>query len=90
MTVLRGDDRGMLSGVNGVLLSGKTEGVPPHRVKNIEPLHALVSGVDIGGGVAEWVANMETRPRWIREHVEDVDLLLPRLACLEGSVLRPI
>ena len=81
---LLGGDLGMHTSLDRVLLGGKPECVPAHRMKHIEALELLVSANDVGGGVALRMSDMQARARWIREHVEAVELRLrrvePRLA----------
>src|SRR5688500_10855493 len=63
----------MLAGADGVLLGGKAEGVPAHRMKDVVALHALVAGEDIGGGVAFGMADVQARAGGVGEHVENVE-----------------
>jgi hypothetical protein len=60
------------SGGERVLLGRKSEGVPSHRMQDVETLHALVTRHDVGGGIALRMADMETRTRWVWKHVENV------------------
>ena len=69
----------MLSGLDRVLFGGKPEAVVPHWVQDVEPLVALVPGVDIARDVAEWVPDVQASARGIREHVEDIEFFLRRV-----------
>ena len=64
--------RGVLAGLDGVLLGGQAEGVPAHGVEDVEAAHALVAGEDVGGGVALRMADVQARAAGVGEHVEDV------------------
>ena len=68
----------MLAGLAGVLLGGQTERVEAHGVQHVEAGHAFEPGVHVGGDVAERVADMQARPRGVREHVHDEELLAAR------------
>jgi hypothetical protein len=72
--VLRGSDRGVHPGLDGVLFGRQTEGVPAHRVQHVESAHALVARDDVGGGVALEMADVQPRARGVREHVHAVEL----------------
>ena len=65
----------MNTGGDGVLFGGKTEAVISEGVKNVVSLHALEARKHVGADVAQWVANMESGSRWIREHVENEQFL---------------
>src|SRR3989344_5108277 len=56
----------------------QAKGVPPHRVQNIKPPHALVAAVDVGGGVTLHVPHVQPVAAGVREHVEDIRLGLVR------------
>ncbi len=62
------------SRLNGVLLRRQPKRVPPHRVKHVETVHALVARDDIGGGVTFRVPYVQPRATRIWEHVEHVVL----------------
>ena len=88
--VLTGGDFGVDPGLHGVAFGGEAERVPPHRVEDVEPLHPLETGVDVGRGVPFRVPDMESRPGGVGIHVEDVELGLRRLlGDGEGAVRLP-
>ena len=94
--LLRRDGR-VHPGLNRVLLGGQTEGVESHRVKDVEPFMPLESADDVGGGIALGMANMQSRPGWIREHVDAEILGLGRIEavvagvrCIERAAALPI
>ncbi len=66
----------VLAGLDGVLLRGQAEGVPAHRVQDVEALHPLVAADDVGGGVAFRMADVQARAAGVGEHVEHVVLRL--------------
>ncbi len=70
-----GRDPGVLTGLHRVLLGGEPERVVAHRVEHVEAGHPLEPGVDVGADVAQRVADVQTRPARVREHVEHVELL---------------
>ena len=89
--LLRGDAR-VRAGLDGVLLGGQAEGVPAHRVQDVEAAHALVAGQDVGGGVAFGMADVQAGAAGVGEHVEDVELRLVRTGPVrraEGLVRLP-
>lgn len=56
----------------------------------IEALHPLVTGDDIGRGIAFGMADMKPRPRRIGKHIEDVILgFVRRIEGLEGLIFEP-
>ena len=64
----------MLAGLDGVLLGRQAEGVPTHGMKHMVAPGAPVTSEDIRGGVALRMADVQSRPRGIGKHVEDVVL----------------
>ena len=68
---LRRDGR-VGAGLDGVLLRREAEGVPSHRVEDVEAAHPLVAGEDVGSGVALRVAHVQPRARRVRKHVEHI------------------
>ena len=71
--VLRRRHGRMLSGLDGVLLGRKSEGVVAHRMQDVESARPLVAGVDVRCDVAQRVTDVQTRPRGVGEHVENVE-----------------
>ena len=65
-------DRGMLAGLDRVLLGRQTEGIPAHRMQHVEAAHAFVAGEDVRRRVALRMADVQARAARIGEHVEDV------------------
>ena len=66
--------RGMLAGLDGVLLGGQAEGVPAHRMQHVEAAGAAVAGEDVRGGVTLRMPDVQARAAGIGEHVQDVML----------------
>ena len=86
----------MLSGLDGKLFRGQPEGIPTHRVQDVEAAHPLEAGDDVGGRVSFDVAHVQTLAARIRKHVEDVELRLcwiksgvPRIRRTKHSVGQP-
>src|SRR5262249_10792059 len=59
---------------DGEVLRGQAEGVPAHRVQDVEVPHALVAAQDVGGGVALGMADVQAGGGGVREHVQAVEL----------------
>ena len=62
---------GMLAAVHGGALGRQAEGVPSHRMQDVEALGALVACDDVAHGVVADMAHMDA-PRRIGEHLEHV------------------
>ena len=56
---------------HGGVLGGHPEGVPAHRVQDIETARAFVAGDDVADGVDAHMAHMDA-PRRVGEHLQDV------------------
>ena len=63
---------------DGRVLRRHAEGVPAHRVKNVEALHPFVPGHDVADGVVSNVADVDST-RGVGKHLQKVILLLPRV-----------
>ena len=61
----------MNSGGDGVLFGWKTKTVVPESVKNVEALHSFETGEHICADVSEWMPNVQSGTRWVREHIEN-------------------
>ena len=81
----RGDGR-VLPRLDGILLGGQTVGIIAHRVEHVEPAKTLVACIYIRSYVAEGVSHVQSRPRRIGKHVEDIELparpVFGHLVCL--------
>ncbi len=73
--VYPGDLGGMGSRLDCVLLGGLPERVPSHGMKDIEPLHLLLTADNIGGNVVPAVPHRQTRPGGIGKVVKAVEVL---------------
>ena len=60
INVLLGKAVGVVAGIHSVLLCGQAEGVIAHGVQNIEALHTLHTGHDVGSGIAFGVTCVQT------------------------------
>ena len=96
---LGGDPR-VLSGLHRVLLGGQPEGVIAQAVQHVVAGHPLEPAVHVGADVAQGVSDVQSRPRGVREHVHDEELLpvahrhrvaeRPRgVGRVEGALARP-
>ena len=90
---LGGDPR-VLARLHRVLLRRQAERVVAHRVQDVLAAHAGEPGVDVGADVAERVADVETGPAGVREHVQDEERVASRdplgaLGEQAGGVRRP-
>ena len=63
----------MDTGLDGVLFGGEAEGVEAHGVQDVVAGGTLVTCDDIGGDVAEWVADVEACTGGVWEHIEGVE-----------------
>ncbi|MGX1120660.1 hypothetical protein RKD37_006023 [Streptomyces ambofaciens] len=59
------------AGLHGVLLGGQAEGVEAQGVQDVVAGHPLEAGEDVGGDVAQGVADVQARTGRVREHVHD-------------------
>ena len=94
--VVLGVDPRMLAGLASMFFGGQPEGVPAHRMENIESALALVAGDDVSGGVAFGVADVQPGPAGVGKHVERIELGRFRIESLvawprhaEGLLLVP-
>ena len=77
--------------LNRILLRRQSERIPAHGMQDIQSPHALIAGQDIGGGIAFRVADVQSGGTRIREHIQDVVFLLPRVDLgAKGFVFPPI
>src|SRR5262249_24139038 len=72
--VVRRRPRGMLPGLDRVLLGGQAERIPAHRVQHVVAAHAPGARHDIGRGVPLGMTDVQTHAGWVGEHIEDVAL----------------
>ena len=74
---------------HGGVLGGHTEGIPTHRVQDLEALHPLVAREHVTHRVIAHVADVDA-PRRIGEHLEDVAARLrARIVRLEALRIVP-
>src|SRR5690606_17505447 len=87
----------MRAGLHRELLGGQAEGVVAERVQHVAAAHAVVAGEDVGGDVAERVADVQADTGRVGEHVLDEQLVgrgltgqrAGRVRRLERSALPP-
>ena len=60
------------AGLNGILLGRKSKCIVSHRVEYVKTLHPFVAAQDIGCRVTFRVPHVQTRPRRIGKHIENV------------------
>ena len=60
-------------------------------------VHFLISPNDVRCCVSLWVADVQARPRWVGEHIEDivfgfgyVEILITRIWCAKGLMIVPV
>jgi hypothetical protein len=61
----------VLAGLDGILLGRQAEGVVAQAVQHVLAEHPVVPGIDVGGDVAQRVADVQARAAGVGEHVED-------------------
>jgi len=66
----------VLSRLDGILLSRQSKGIIAHRVQDVKALLLLVTTINVRGDVAQRVTYVQTRTRWIREHVQNIEFWL--------------
>ena len=89
--VFNGSHFGVLTGLNGILLSRQTIGIVAHRVKHIEALKTLIARIDVAGYVSERVTDVQAGSAGIRKHVENIEFWTRRIdRCLVDIVFSPI
>ena len=81
-------DRRVLSRFDRILLSGKSERIPAHRMQHVKPAHPLVARDDVGRGVTFRMSDVQTRAARIWKHIEDVELRLCRIEIRIAGVRR--
>ena len=81
--VLLRSDRGMRAGLNCVLLSRESKGVPAHRMQHIKTPHALITAENICGGIAFGMTDMQACAAGIGKHVEAIELGLCRVKVID-------
>ena len=65
----------VLAGLHGILLGRQPEGVVAQAVQDVLAGHPVEPRVDVGGDVAQRVADVQARAARVGEHVEDEELL---------------
>ena len=63
---------GVLSRLNGVLLSGQSVGIVTHRVQHVKTLQAFIAGVNIRSDVTERMSHVQSCARGVGEHIQHV------------------
>ena len=62
-------------------------------MQNIEAVHPQVAAVDVGGGVAFWMAHMQPGAGGVGEHIQNISAFLRRDAFIfcgfEGLIIIP-
>ena len=91
LDVLACRDIGVNPPLDRVLLRRQAERIPAHRMENVETLHPLEASDDVSRGVTDGMADVQPRPRWVGEHVEDVVFRqIGSLARLEEFLFLPV
>ena len=80
----------MGTGLDGILLSRKSESIPTHRMQHIEAFAAFVTANDVGGGITFGMTYVQSGSGWVREHIETVKFGFRKIVCcLETLVVGP-
>ena len=80
----------MPPGLDGILLSGKTEGIVAHGMQHHETAVPLVARDDVRGDIAQRMSHMEPGARGIRKHVQYIEFwLITGFRSLEQLLLCP-
>src|ERR1700677_258119 len=72
--VFFGRRAGVLPGADGILLGGKSEGVPTHGMEDIEAAGAAVAGENVRRGITFGMADVQARAGRVREHVKNLNV----------------
>ena len=89
LDVLVGPHGGMDAVLDGRVLGGQPEGVPPHRVQHVEAPHGLVARHHVADGVVADVPHVDA-PRGVGKHLQAVELGAGRVGRhLEGPGVFP-
>ena len=88
--VFMGPDGGVDAPFDGGVLRRHAEGVPAHRMEDVEPLHSLVPGNDVSDRVVPHMADVDPAGG-VREHLEKIVFLFIRIfRHLEDLLLFPV
>ena len=74
--ILESSDFRMLTCLDGILLCWQSVGIVAHWVQHIETLQTLVASIDVACYVSQRMSHVQSCARWIREHVQHIELLL--------------
>ena len=78
LDVLVGPHGGVDAVLDGGVLGGESEGVPPHRVQHVEPAHPLEARQEIADRIDPHVSHVDTTGR-VGKHLEAVELRAGRI-----------
>ncbi len=70
--ILFGGDGRMLSGLDGILFGRQAVGIVAHRIEHVESILSLIACIDVAGDISERMAHMESGPRGVWEHVQNI------------------
>jgi len=76
LDILFGGRPWMGAGLDGIVLRRQAERIEAHRMEDVVSVHPEESAVDIGGGISFRMADMESSPGRIREHIQDIHPLV--------------
>ncbi len=76
--VFMGPDGGVDAPFDGGVLRRHAEGVPAHRMEDVEPLHPLVPGDDVADRIVPHMADVDPAGR-VGEHLEKIVFLFIRV-----------
>ena len=94
--VIARGQRGMLTGLDGILLGGETKSVPAHGMEDVAPAESLVPRDNVRGRITFRVSHVQTGAARVGKHVEHVEfwlggieILLARVGRMESLLLLP-
>ena len=88
--IFMGPDRGVDALFDGGVLRRHAEGVPAHRMEDVEPLHPLVPGDDVADRIVPHMADVDPAGG-VRKHLEKIIFLFIRVfRDLEDPLFLPV
>ena len=91
LDILFGRDGRMSPGFHCILLGGKPECIPSHRMQNIVAAHPFEPAENIGCGISLRMPDMQSGPARIRKHIQHIEFFFTgNLRCLERFMFVPV
>ena len=73
VTILLSGYRGMCPGLNGILFCRQSEGIPSHRMKNVEAIGPLEPAYNVGCRISFGMTYVEAGPGRVGEHIQTIE-----------------